>query len=121
VKPDPVRLRELHAQMGRWVLMRRPSGAVVHRATIVPVYPTGRQVYPRLAYELHCGGTDDGAREIDGDVLASGLVTCEGCSTKEWNGIIANTARTKAIRVELYRRQGHMLGFTTEPRLPDDE
>ena len=121
MKPDPVRLRELHAQMGRWVLLARPNGAVVHRATIVPVHPTGRQVYPRLAYELHCGGTDDGAREIEGDVLASGPVTCEGCNTKQWLGIIANQARTKAIRVELYRRQGHMLGFTTEPRLPDED
>jgi hypothetical protein len=107
--------------MGRWVLMARPDSGVVHKATIVPVYPTGQQVYPRLAYDLHCGGSSDGAREIEGDVLASGLVTCEGCQNKEWKGIIQGQARTKAIRVELYRRQGHMLGFTTEPRLPDDD
>ena len=121
MKPDPVKLRELHAQMGRWVLLRRPNGVVVHRATIVPVHPTGRQVYPRLAYELHCGGSSDGAREVEGDGLASGPVTCEACRTRQWHGVIECQKRSNAIRIEIYRRQGHMLGFTTEPRLPDDE
>ncbi len=120
MKPNPEKLRKLHAEMGRWILMALPDSGVVHRATIVPVYPTGGQVYPGLAYDLHCGGSSEGCREIDGDVLASGPVTCEGCRGKQWRGIIENTARTKAIRVEIYRRQGHMLGFTTEPRLPDD-
>jgi hypothetical protein len=89
---------------------------VVHRATIVPVYPTGRQVYPRLAYELHCGGSDEGTREIPGRARDDSLVSCEGCRTKVWPGVIQGQARMKAIRVEIMREQGHMMGFTTEPR-----
>jgi len=116
VRPDPVKLRKLHAEMGRWVLLKRRGGMVVHRATIVPVNSTGRQVYPRLAYELHCGGSSDGTREAEGSVLDNALVTCDGCRTKQWHGIIQGQARTKAIRVEIYRQQGHMMGFTTEPR-----
>ncbi len=116
MKPNPVKLRKLHAEMGRWVLLARPGGIVVHRATIVPVHPTGRQVYPRLAYDLHCGGSSDGTREVEGSVLDNALVTCEGCRTKQWPGVIQGQARTKAIRVEHLRQQGHMTGFTAAPR-----
>lgn len=117
MKPNPVKLREINAQMGRWVLIKRPNGIAVHRATIIPVYPTGRQVYPRLAYRLHCDTVlGEGWKVVEGDVLSGEPVTCEGCNAKQWLGIIENVARTKAIRVELYRRQGHMLGFTTEER-----
>jgi hypothetical protein len=116
MEPDPVKLRKINAEMGRWVLLKRPGGVVVHRATIVPVYPKGRQVYPHLDYDLHCGGSSDRTREVEGSVLDNALVTCEGCRTKQWNGVIQSQARVKAIRVEIYRQQGHMLGFTTEPR-----
>jgi len=115
-KADPVKLRELHAEMGRWILVARPKGVVVHRATIVPVYPTGRQVYPRLAWDLHCGATSDGVQEVEGSPIDNALVTCEGCRMKQWKGIIENEARTKAIRVEIYRQQGRMMGMTTPPR-----
>ncbi len=113
MKPNPLKLRKLHAEMGRWVLLARPNGVVVHRATIVPVYPKGRQVYPRLAYELHCGGSDDGTREVEGSPISNDLVTCEGCRTKQWRGVIQNQKRTNAIRIEYLRQQGHMMGLTT--------
>ncbi len=116
MKADPVKLRKLHAEMGRWVLLARPNGVVVHRATIVSVRPTGRQVYPRLAYDLHCGSTSDGTHEVEGSPINNTLVTCEGCRTKQWHGVIECQKRINAIQIERLREQGHMHGLTTEPR-----
>ncbi len=116
MKPDPVKLRELHAEMNRWVLVARPKGVVVHRATIEGVPPTGEEVYPSLTYVLHCGGSSEGTREVEGSPIESSLVTCEGCRTKQWKGVIQCQKRVNAIRIEIYRQQGHMMGFTAEPR-----
>ncbi len=117
MKPNPVKLRKLHAEMGRWVLIKRPNGIAVHRATIISIPPTGRGVYPRLGYKLHCSTElGEGWKVGEGSVLDDPRVTCEGCRTRQWHGIIECQARLNAIRIHALREQGHMTGLTTEPR-----
>ena len=49
------RLRIIDRQVGRRVLIRERHSSMQHRATILKVPPTGRQVYPTLAYRTDCG------------------------------------------------------------------